>query len=70
MAEEIDDNKLIQAYRYWHDCGFDEGFEEGYGLGYDEGYEIGCKDGREGVSGEPVEKAEGLGVVQRNGVDQ
>lgn len=30
MAEEIDDNKLIQAYQYWHDCGFDEGFEEGY----------------------------------------
>lgn len=38
MAEEIDDNKLIQAYQYWHDCGFDEGFEEGYDLGWEDGY--------------------------------
>lgn len=59
MAEEIDDNKLIQAYQYWHDCGFDEGFEEGYDLGYDEGYEIGLDDGRKGVSGGLGEEAKG-----------
>ena len=59
MAEEIDDNKLIQAYQYWHDCGFDEGFEEGYGLGYDEGYEIGFGDGRKKAGSELDEEAKG-----------
>lgn len=62
MAVEIDDDKLIQAHQYWHDCGFDEGYE----LGYEEGYEA----GREEVCGGTVEKAEGLGAVQRNRVDQ
>lgn len=38
MAEEIDDNTLVQAYRYWHDTGFDEGYEEGYELGYTDGW--------------------------------
>lgn len=38
MTEEIDDNVLTQAYKYWHDTGFDEGFEEGYDLGYNDGW--------------------------------
>lgn len=59
MAEEIDDNKLSQAYQYWHDCGFDEGFEEGYDLGYDEGYEIGFGDGRKKIGSELDEETQG-----------
>lgn len=59
MAEEIDDNKLIQAYQYWHDCGFDEGFEEGYDLGYDEGYEIGFGDGCKKAGSELDEETQG-----------
>jgi len=39
MGEEIDNNTLVQAYRYWHDTGFDEGFDEGYDLGYCDGWD-------------------------------
>lgn len=59
MAEEIDDNKLIQAYQYWHDCGFDEVFEEGYDLGYDDGYKAGFGDGRKEIGSELDEETQG-----------
>lgn len=55
MAEEIDDNKLIQAYQYWHDCGFDEGYD----LGYDEGYEVGFGDGRKEIGSKLDEETQG-----------
>ena len=32
---EVDDSKLDEAYRYWHDCGFDEGYDIGYWDGWD-----------------------------------
>lgn len=47
MAEEIDDNKLIQAYQYWHDCGFDEGYKAGFG------------DGRKEIGSELDEETQG-----------
>jgi len=25
-----DEDAVEQAYRYWHDCGFDEGYQVGY----------------------------------------
>lgn len=30
MVEEAEDDQLEQAYKYWHDLGFDEGYEVGY----------------------------------------
>ena len=30
MVEEVEDDQLEQAYKYWHDLGFDEGYEVGY----------------------------------------
>ena len=39
MDEVIDDNTPVQAYRCWHDTGFDEGFDEGYDLGYCDGWD-------------------------------
>lgn len=66
MAEEIDDNKLIQAYRYWHDCGFDEG----YSIGYEDGYETGLRDRGEKASMNLDEEAKSAGAVQRDTLDQ
>jgi len=34
-----DDSKLDDAYRYWHDCGYDEGYDEGYDIGYCDGWD-------------------------------
>ena len=66
MAEEIDDNKLIQAYRYWHDCGFDED----YSIGYEDGYETGLRDRGEKASMNLDEEAKSAGAVQRDTLDQ
>lgn len=38
MVDDVDD-ELEQAYRYWHDVGFDEGYDEGYDLGYCDGWD-------------------------------
>lgn len=34
MVEEVEDDQLEQAYKYWHDLGFDEGYEVGFEDGY------------------------------------
>ena len=48
MADDVDD-ELEQAYRYWHDVGFDEGYEVGFedGLNAREtGNQEECETGR------------------------
>lgn len=45
----MDEEKLEEAYRYWHDVGFDEGYDVGFEDGYaDAVYEMEERDGRRG----------------------